>query len=114
MHNLNPAFNQWATAPDGPHYLLLPIDKADHFSKKIVNIPEKTFALATLSGEIWGYLSQIAAQFHTTTQVIKTINRKSSDRLREGEHLLINVAAKEVSHYSLSQDERTKKASKAI
>ena len=33
LYNYNPAFNRWATDPDGPHSLLLPIDSAEKFEK---------------------------------------------------------------------------------
>ena len=31
IYELNPGFNQWATDPSGPHYLLLPIGVSDRF-----------------------------------------------------------------------------------
>ena len=31
IYELNPGFNQWATDPSGPHYLLLPVGVSDRF-----------------------------------------------------------------------------------
>ena len=31
IYELNPGFNQWATDPSGPHYLLLPIGVSGRF-----------------------------------------------------------------------------------
>ncbi len=31
LYQLNPAFNRWATAPNGPHRLLLPLGKAEQY-----------------------------------------------------------------------------------
>ena len=42
LHELNPAFNRWATDPDGPHHLLVPAAVA----------PEFAHTVATLSPEL--------------------------------------------------------------
>jgi len=39
LYQLNPAFNRWATAPDGPHRLLLPRGKAEQFKLEVAKIP---------------------------------------------------------------------------
>jgi membrane-bound lytic murein transglycosylase D len=38
LQRLNPGFNRWATAPDGPNYLLLPSNKAEDFKAKLAKI----------------------------------------------------------------------------
>ena len=35
LHALNPGYNRWATDPNGPHTLLLPIDKVEKFSTEL-------------------------------------------------------------------------------
>ena len=35
LHALNPGFNRWATDPNGPHYLLLPIDRVENFTDEL-------------------------------------------------------------------------------
>ncbi|MEJ2762259.1 MAG: transglycosylase SLT domain-containing protein [Gammaproteobacteria bacterium] len=41
IYKLNPGFNRWATAPDGPDYLLVPVDKQDAFKKQLAQLPKK-------------------------------------------------------------------------
>jgi membrane-bound lytic murein transglycosylase D len=36
---LNPGFNRWCTAPDGPHRLLIPVKNASLFKKNLADIP---------------------------------------------------------------------------
>ncbi|MGR9037320.1 MAG: transglycosylase SLT domain-containing protein [Gammaproteobacteria bacterium] len=36
---LNPGFNRWCTAPDGPHRLLIPIKQAHEFKKNLAQLP---------------------------------------------------------------------------
>ncbi|MBS0396509.1 MAG: transglycosylase SLT domain-containing protein, partial [Proteobacteria bacterium] len=35
LHELNPAFNRWATDPDGPHHLLVPAAAAAEFARTV-------------------------------------------------------------------------------
>ena len=41
LYTLNPGFNRWATDPDGPHSLLLPIEKAEAFTVGLAKLPKK-------------------------------------------------------------------------
>lgn len=36
---LNPGFNRWCTAPDGPHRLLIPIKQASAFKRNLAQLP---------------------------------------------------------------------------
>jgi len=36
---LNPGFNRWCTAPDGPHRLLVPVDQAKIFKRNLAQLP---------------------------------------------------------------------------
>ena len=36
---LNPGFNRWCTAPDGPHRLLVPVDQAQAFKRNLAQLP---------------------------------------------------------------------------
>src|SRR5208282_3451451 len=38
LHALNPAFNRWATDPDGPHHLLVPYAAAPEFARTIASL----------------------------------------------------------------------------
>src|SRR5207244_4186224 len=35
---LNPGYNRWATDPDGPHHLLLPVDASELFAENLAQV----------------------------------------------------------------------------
>lgn len=104
IHKLNPAFNRWATAPDGPHQLVLPLDKITDFKLALINMPAKkrvSWARHTIQrGES---LSVIARRYSTTVSVIKKANQLSNNQIRAGSHLLIPVASGQLSSSALAQ-----------
>jgi membrane-bound lytic murein transglycosylase D len=110
MYQLNPAFNRWATAPEGPHYLLLPIDKAEQFSSNLLSLPveERVTWLRhkIRNGETLGH---IAKKHHTTVAVLKKANGLRSNNIRAGKHLLVPTSSKPVTRYALSSEQRLKK-----
>ncbi|WP_367155303.1 LysM peptidoglycan-binding domain-containing protein [Methylomonas sp. HYX-M1] len=94
---LNPAFNRWSTAPDGPHHLLVPVEKADAFKEK----------LAGLSSDArikWEYhtvgkkesLKSIAKHHHASLQQIKEVNHLDDNAVEQGKTLLIPVSFKSI------------------
>ncbi|MCH9049085.1 MAG: transglycosylase SLT domain-containing protein [Proteobacteria bacterium] len=38
LYTLNPGFNRWATDPEGPHRLLIPVDKVTAFENKLATL----------------------------------------------------------------------------
>ena len=107
LYRYNPAFNRWATDPDGPHYLMLPMEKVAAFEERLKDYPEtdritwKRHAVAR--GDT---LASIARTYGTTADVIKSSNRLSGNSLRMGQGLLIPVARSEKSEYALSAEQR--------
>jgi membrane-bound lytic murein transglycosylase D len=109
LYAFNSGFNRWATDPDGPHRLILPIDYAEDFQTALEAVPpservrwqrHKIGPGETLSG--------IADHYHTPIASIKTANKLRGNTIRAGEYLMIPVAAKPLSDYSLSASERRK------
>ncbi|MGZ8095981.1 MAG: LysM peptidoglycan-binding domain-containing protein [Methylosarcina sp.] len=39
FRKLNPGFNRWCTAPDGPHRLLIPVKQAQAFKRNLAQLP---------------------------------------------------------------------------
>ncbi|MCW8092766.1 LysM peptidoglycan-binding domain-containing protein [Alteromonas sp. ASW11-130] len=107
LQALNPGFNRWATDPDGPHYLVLPLEIADSFSQKLDAI-DQTERLNWVRHRVerGDSLLKLAHQYHTTAQIIKQVNNLSSNIIRSGDHLLVPVALKELSAYTLSNEQR--------
>ncbi len=110
LYLLNPGFNQWATSPDGPHHLLIPIENAQQFREELAAIPEnerltwERYKIA--SGDS---LITIAKKFHTTVDVIRDVNNIRGSTIRAGKTLLIPVASKGIHNYELSAANRLAK-----
>lgn len=107
VYTLNPGFNRWATDPNGPHRLLIPVDKSDDFKQKIAALPKseriKWQQHKIKKGESLG---QIASRYQTSVSALKQINRLKGNLIREGRSLLIPTAKESKKYYSLSADAR--------
>lgn len=91
---LNPAFNRWSTAPNGPHRLLIPIEKADHFKEKLADLANHE--LIKWEHHTVGKketLKTIARRHHTTIEQILQVNHLDDDNtVAQGKTLLIPVS----------------------
>ncbi len=107
FHHYNSGFNRWATDPEGPHRLLLPIENANKLQQWLATADSKELVQWTRhkvkSGES---LLLIAKQYHTTANAIQQANNISGHLIRAGDHLLVPVATRELNEYSLSADQR--------
>jgi membrane-bound lytic murein transglycosylase D len=107
LHALNPGFNRWATDPDGPHRLLLPVSQASVFSDNLAQTSAQdrlNWIRHTIkSGDS---LLKLANQYHTTADIIKQVNELNSNVIIAGDHLMVPVALKSLSAYALSNEER--------
>ncbi|MEW9796523.1 lytic transglycosylase [Alteromonas sp. CYL-A6] len=107
LHALNPGFNRWATDPDGPHRLILPVDKAAAFTDALAKA-DRNERLNWVRHEVkrGDSLLKLAHQYHTTADIIKRVNDIDGNMIRIGDHIMVPVALKELDAYSLSQDQR--------
>jgi membrane-bound lytic murein transglycosylase D len=109
LYEYNPAFNRWATSPDGPHRLLLPYENAEIFKANLAKIPDDQRVQwkrhKIKDGET---LSHIAVKYNTTVKELRKINSISGNNIRAGQHLLIPVASRGQSTYTLSSSQRLK------
>ncbi len=107
LYELNPGYNRWATAPNGPNYLLLPLDKSTQFKDRLAQLPEQDrirwVRHQIKSGET---ISTIATKYNTSIETIKRVNHMRGNMLRVGHALTIPVASKSPSTYSLSANQR--------
>jgi len=105
----------WATAPDGPHYLLIPVDRKQRFVEQLAQLDEEKRVNwqrhVIQRGET---LSQIARRYHTSIDIIKESNGLHSNFIRTGHSLLIPSAKMPPRHYSLSLDSRRYRGLKRI
>lgn len=107
LYQLNPAFNRWATDPNGPHRLLLPVDKAEIFNTRLAELPKKErihwVRHRIRNGETIGTIAQ---RYKTSTHMIRRINKIRGNTIVAGRSLTIPVATKRMSSYTKSVDQR--------
>lgn len=107
LHGLNPGFNRWATSPEGPHRLILPLDKAAAFSQALAKIDQKErLNWVRHSVKPGDSLGKIAQQYHTTVKVLKKVNELDTSMIRVGQAIMVPVALQELDSYTLSQEQR--------
>lgn len=110
LYRLNPGFNRWATDPDGPHRLLLPIDKMERLREKLAALPpEKRIRWVRHRIRPGETLSHIAHRYRTSVALLRRVNRLRGTTIRAGRHLVVPVAARAISHYRLSVEQRLRR-----
>ncbi len=109
LYNYNPAFNRWATDPDGPHSLILPIASAEAFEKNYSKLPANKYLRWSRhkikSGET---LSHIAVKYNTSVKHLRKVNNIRGNNIRAGKYIMIPVSSKNNASYALSSSQRLK------
>ncbi|MFI4891074.1 MAG: LysM peptidoglycan-binding domain-containing protein [Steroidobacterales bacterium] len=91
---LNPGYNRWATDPDGPHRLLVPIDTADGFEAALKALaPEDRVHYLTHTVAKRETLPQIAKRYGTSVAVLAKVNGLTAKRVMTGDELRIPQAS---------------------
>lgn len=110
LYQLNPAFNRWATPPNGPHRLLLPLEKADAFKVALKAVPpEKRINWVRHKIKAGENLGTIARQYQSTTALIKNVNNIKGSQIRAGKYLMVPTATRSLKTYTMSQNARLNK-----
>ncbi|MDH3219296.1 MAG: LysM peptidoglycan-binding domain-containing protein [Gammaproteobacteria bacterium] len=107
LYQLNPAFNRWATAPGGPHRLLLPRGKAERFKAEVAKVPPgkriNWVRHRIKNGET---LSHISRKYGSSVALIREVNNIRGTQIRAGRHLMVPTATKSLKTYTLSANSR--------
>jgi len=107
LYGFNPGLNQWATDPDGPHRIVLPIEHAESFQQALAQVPPDQWVRwkrhRVASGQT---LSEIADSYKTTVQEIRAANSLRGNVIRAGSHLMIPMATEPLTAYVKSADAR--------
>jgi membrane-bound lytic murein transglycosylase D len=87
---LNPGYNRWATDPDGPHRMLVPIDNADSFEAALTTLsPDDRVRYTIHEVAKRETLATIAKQYGTSLAVISKINDIKGGKVSVGDSLKI-------------------------
>jgi len=90
VYELNPGFNQWATDPGGPHYLLLPIGVADRFITQLDSLdPDELVRWDRYKIRRGDSLIRISKRFRIEVSVLKEINGMSNDLIIAGREIMV-------------------------
>jgi membrane-bound lytic murein transglycosylase D len=107
LYALNPGINRWATDPEGPHRLLLPLEQAEVFTTALAALgPRERVQWSQhriRSGET---IAGIAERYQTTVSVLREINQLRGNTIRAGEFLIIPHATQSLASYTQSADAR--------
>ncbi len=107
FYQLNPAYNHWATAPKGPHSVLLPISNIETFKENLSKIPkDQRISYKKYQIKPGDSLIKIAKKFGTTVSLLRENNQIRGNQIRAGKSILIPVASKARNEYHKSVNQR--------
>lgn len=107
LYRLNPGFNRWATAPDGPHYLMIPAESAQNFKNKLAQLPaEKRLKWIRYTVKKNETLGHLAIRYGTSAKHIREANELKNNEIRIGQKLIIPLASKQLERYELTMSQR--------
>jgi membrane-bound lytic murein transglycosylase D len=90
VYLLNPGFNHWATDPQGPQRLLLPVAAADRFKQQLLLLPATERASLKRYDVAKGdTLASICRKFNVDVASVRATNQLSDGLLHPGQSLLI-------------------------
>ncbi|MGR9086969.1 MAG: LysM peptidoglycan-binding domain-containing protein [Gammaproteobacteria bacterium] len=126
---LNPGFNRWCTAPDGPHRLLIPVKQASVFKRNLARLPYDAWAANPEREEAVKVaqrqhhtiadaravrykvrpgesLTSIARKHHTTVATIRRLNHMKQFQVNSGSYLKIPANGKTDAIHMISKSTR--------
>lgn len=90
---LNPAFNHWVTDPDGPHRLLVPVDRHAKMLEGIAALPpEQRVRVVYHRVRSGDTLGGIADKYGVSVATLKASNRIRGTTIHPGQDLLVTAA----------------------
>ncbi|MGH8557875.1 MAG: LysM peptidoglycan-binding domain-containing protein [Methylococcales bacterium] len=114
LYELNPGYNQWASAPQGPHRLLIPMENARIFSEKVDRLSEVTKVQWCRHRIDYGdSIESIAENYGASVDNIKKANNLTTTSLEPGTHLIVPLSDQELPHYNYFPNPNTPKRSLA-
>ncbi len=107
IYKLNPQYNQWATSPNGPHEILVPVENKEQIEQQLAEIkPHQRIKWQRYKVASGDSLISIAKKYHTTPDALKQVNPIQGSLLHIGDMLLIPTAFNNLSSYTYSAKNR--------
>ncbi|MDF1584019.1 MAG: LysM peptidoglycan-binding domain-containing protein [Methyloprofundus sp.] len=104
LFQLNPGYNHAYTPPQGPHRLLIPIDKVEKFEQNLASLADQDRVQWQRHKVMPGdSLSRIASRYKTQIQVIQEVNHLPNNTIRAGSYLLIPLTQNQINNKSFIQ-----------
>lgn len=107
IYRYNPGFNRWATPPNGPHRLAVPVKRAEAFETALAEADTRDMLRwerhRVQSGET---LSHVARRYGTTVSALRAANEINGNVIRVGQHLVVPIASGSPETYALSEANR--------
>lgn len=108
LYQLNPGYSRWATDPDGPHRLLVPVDTAENFETQLAALPAPERVIVqhyrVKKGDT---LFRVASRFDLSAAELKRLNKLKGNKLKNGQMLVVTQARAGSEAYALSQEQRS-------
>lgn len=88
LFTLNPGYNRWATSPDGPYRIVLPVEGAELLEASLEKVDASALMrwdqVVVQNGDT---LSELALRHHVPVSVLRTSNNLNGDMIRAGQKL---------------------------
>jgi membrane-bound lytic murein transglycosylase D len=115
IYQLNPGFNRWATRPNGPHRLVLPLARSGPFLDRLLDYPlDQRVRWSRHKIKTGESLGSIAQHYSTTVSVIKQANKLETNFIRAGQNLLIPSSTNIARDATSGKSKKVKRTTKAI
>lgn len=90
VYRLNPGFHHWATDPQGPQRLLLPVAAVDRFTRELAALPAaERVNWNRYQVQKGDTLAGIGRRFNSDVAAIRSANQLRGDTLKPGQSLLV-------------------------
>lgn len=107
MYLLNPGYNRWATDPDGPYTLFVPLTVQADFQQALASLPpHDRVQWASHKVKRGDTIGGIAMEYHATVPVLRELNGLHSSLLHVNQMLLVPVARQTLADATLHAEAR--------
>jgi len=95
LQKINPGLNRWATDPEGPHTLLVPVEKKDALVAGLNNLPAEE-RVQSRSHEVkrGDTMHDVARRYGVTPETVRSANGVKGNILQVGQNLMIPLSTR--------------------